>query len=53
VDFLGNGSWKKYKVFEMPANGYHHHEFPDGFSTHWARITANRDCTATAYFMYN
>ncbi|MHC4364190.1 MAG: hypothetical protein ACYSTJ_01825, partial [Planctomycetota bacterium] len=53
VDFLGNGSWKKYEVFELPANGYHHHEFPGGFSAHWARITADSDCTATAYFIYN
>lgn len=53
VDFLGNGSWKKYEVFELPANDYHHHEFPDGFSAHWVRITADRDCTATAYFIYN
>lgn len=53
VDFLGNGSWKEYTVFKLPPNGYHHHEFPDGFSAHWARITADRDCTATVYFIYN
>ena len=31
VDFLGNGTWKKYKTFTVPAKGYVHHEFPDGF----------------------
>jgi hypothetical protein len=53
IDFLGDGFWKKYKVLKLPANGYEHYEFPDGFSAHWVRITANRDCTATAYFIYN
>jgi hypothetical protein len=53
VDFLGNGTWKKYTVFEVPANGYEPYEFPDGFSAHWVRVTANKDCTATAYIIYN
>jgi hypothetical protein len=53
VDFLGNGSWKAYYTFRVYNNGYLHHEFPDGFSAHWIRITANKKCQATAYFMYN
>ena len=53
VDFLGNGTWKKYKVFTMPAKGYVHHEFPDGFSAHWVRVSVDKDCKATVYFMYN
>jgi len=54
VDFLGNGTWKEYGTFEVyPEAGYLHHEFPDGFAAHWVRVTANKDCTATAYFMYN
>ncbi len=53
VDFLGDGSWKRYTELNVPAKGYVHHEFPDGFSAHWARITAERACAATAWFMYN
>ncbi len=53
VDFLGNGTWKKYKTFTVPAKGYVHHEFPDGFSAHWVRVSVDTDCKATAYFMYN
>jgi len=53
VDFLGDGTWKKYKAFTVPAKGYVHHEFPDGFSAHWVRVSVDKDCRATAYFMYN
>jgi hypothetical protein len=53
VDFLGDGSWKSYERFVVPANGYVHHEFPDGFSAHWVRVGVDTDCKATVYFMYN
>ncbi len=68
VDFLGNGTWRTYKIVEVPGNprtnrgvlgipaegqGYVHHEFPDGFSAHWVRVTVDTDCKATVYFMYN
>ncbi len=53
VDFLGNGSWYKYESFSVPAKGYVHHEFPDGFSAHWVRVKVDKACTATVYFMYN
>ena len=53
VDFLGNGTWKKYETFNVPPRGYLHHEFPDGFSAHWARVRADTECRATVYFMYN
>jgi len=53
VDFLGDGSWRPYQSFVVGANGYTHHEFPDGFSAHWARVKADNDCVATAYFVYN
>ena len=68
VDFLGNGSWRTYKSFDVSGNprkprgvlglpaageGYVHHEFPDGFSAHWVRVTIDTDCKATVYFMYN
>lgn len=53
VDFLGDGSWQWYDTYEVPAKGYQHHVFPDGYSAHWVRLKVDRACTATAYFMYN
>ena len=52
VDFLGDGAWNPYGAFEVPAHGYAHHEFPGGFSAHWVRVTADRGCRATAWFVY-
>ena len=28
------------------------HVLRDGYGAHWLRVTADRDCTATATFMY-
>lgn len=52
VDFLGDGTWHRYETLVVPAAGYEHHEFPAGFSAHWVRVTADRDCRATAEFTY-
>ena len=52
VDFLGNGTWKRYAQLTVPAGEYVHHEFPAGYSAHWVRLTANMDCQVTAYFTY-
>ncbi len=54
VDILGDGHWMPYKSFDLgPGNPYVHHEFPHAFACHWVRLRSNRDCTATAHFMYN
>ena len=52
VDFLGNGSWKRYADFALAAGEYQHHSFPPGYSAHWARLVCSADCVATAYFTY-
>lgn len=52
VDFLGTQKWKTYDEISVPQDGYVHREFPDAFSAHWVRITADSACTATAYFLY-
>jgi len=52
VDFLGNGSFQTYQVLPVPAGGYNYHVFPIGFSAHWARLVADKPCTATAQFVY-
>lgn len=54
VDFIGNGSWKKYDDIAIEPNGYKHVEFPDAFSAHWVRVKVDQACSkATAYFIYN
>jgi hypothetical protein len=52
VDFLGDGEWRSYGKFDVAGGAYLHHEFPGGFSAHWVRLVADKDCTATAYFTY-
>ena len=52
VDFLGTQNWQPYGRYEVAPTGYHHHEFPPGFSAHWLRVVAERACEATAYLTY-
>ncbi|MCX7804469.1 MAG: hypothetical protein N3A38_04680 [Planctomycetota bacterium] len=53
ADFLGDDSrWVSYAKLRVDGGGYLHHEFPAGFSAHWVRLVADRDCRATAWFTY-
>jgi len=52
VDFLGDSTWVVYADEVVPAGGYAHYEFPDGFSAHWVRLRCNKPCVATAHFVY-
>lgn len=53
IDFKGTGDWHTYQTLKVPAKGYLHHEFPTGFSAHWVRITVNKGCKTTVYFVYS
>jgi hypothetical protein len=53
VDPLGDGSWQLYQTITVTAGAYQHHEFPAGFSAHWLRLVADRDCVATAHLHYS
>jgi hypothetical protein len=53
VDFLGDGTWRRYGSFTVEPGGYVHHEFPDGYSAHWVRVRAGRACRASVQLMYN
>ena len=54
VDFLGDGSWRPYRSFRVaPPERYIHHEFPNGFSSHWVRARVDKECVATVYLFYN
>ena len=52
IDFLGNGVWNSYGAVEVGPGEYKYHVLPDGFSAHWLRLTASRDCVATAQLHY-
>ena len=53
IDFKGTGSWVRYTTLKTNEDGYAFHVFPEGFSAHWARLTANKNGIATAQFMYS
>jgi len=53
VDFIGSEEWTAYQTITVPANGYVHHEFPDGYQAHWVRLVTDRPTSATAIFFYN
>lgn len=51
VDVDHNG-WKEYRKFKVPAGKTIEHIFPDGYSAHWIRATADKDCRATVWLKY-
>ncbi len=52
VDFMGDGAWAGYTELDVAPGAYVPHVFPTGYSAHWVRVSADRDCQATAYFTY-
>ncbi len=52
IDFDLNG-WYQYKTLKLPAGKAVQHVFPDGFSAHWIRAVADKDCNATVWLSYN
>jgi hypothetical protein len=52
VDFLCDGTWKEYGRFTVSPGSEFRHEFPDGFSAHWVRLKGDKDCLASAIFVY-
>ena len=51
IDFDHRG-FRTYKTLDVPAGRKLVHCFGKGFHAHWARVTSDRDCTATAWFVY-
>jgi hypothetical protein len=52
VDVYNRGVWKLYKEFTVPAGELMEHSFDASFVAHWVRVVADRDCQATATFVY-
>ena len=41
-----------YQTFQVEAGRTLTHKFPEGYVAHWVRVTADKDVTATAWFVY-
>lgn len=52
VDLAGDGIWLRYATFPVAPGKKLTHAFPAGYSAHWIRLTADRDCKATATLTY-
>jgi len=52
VDIDGTGIWVPYRSFQVPPGETLTHGFPEGYSAYWVRATADKDCVATALFVY-
>ncbi|NCI46578.1 hypothetical protein [Sediminibacterium soli] len=50
VDLMG---WHQYKKIKVPAGKTIHYTFPDGYSAHWIRAVADKDCKATVWLKYD
>jgi hypothetical protein len=51
IDFDHQG-FRTYKTLKVPAGKRLVHRFDKGFHAHWVRVSSDRDCTATAWFVY-
>ena len=52
VDVTGRGLWKTYDEIPVEPGDLLVHEFPAGYAAHWVRLSTDRDCRATAHFIY-
>jgi hypothetical protein len=49
---VAHRGWHPYATLPVPAGQTVTHQFPAGYAAHWVRVKADRDCTATALFLY-
>lgn len=52
VNPMGHGPWMVYKEISIEQGKTIDHLFEDDFKARWVRINADRDCEATAWFVY-
>ncbi len=52
IDATGTGAWSVYESVAVPEQGYRFYIFPADVAGEWIRVSADRSCTATAYFHY-
>lgn len=49
---VDHSGWHSLETFGLKAGKTATYQFPDGFNAHWIRFVADRDCTATAWLIY-
>ena len=52
LDARGDGTWQTHTSVTVPRNAYRHFILPPDLEAAWLRLTADRDCLATAYLSY-
>ena len=52
LDILGDGTFVAAERITVGSGEHRTHCFAPGFSAHWVRLVADRDCQATAQFVY-
>jgi len=52
VDYLANNTWHIYDKIIVKPGEKAMHSFPIGFNAHWVRVAVDKDCKATAWFVY-
>ncbi len=53
IDIAATGQWATFKTVEVKPGETFNFTFPEGYSAHWIRFTTDKDCTATAWLMYD
>lgn len=53
VDPTGNGDWMEYAVYQVKPGEKLIKQFPANFSARWVRLVPDKNCKATAWFVYN
>lgn len=53
VNPMGHGPWMVYKEILVKPGETVDYIFPDNFQTRWVRLIADKDCDATAWFVYD
>ena len=47
------GVWNNYEKIRVKPGEEAEFSFPEGFSAHWVRLVADKDCAALAIFTYS
>jgi hypothetical protein len=50
---VGHGPWMTWEEFSVKPGETLSYEFPRWLEARWIRFTANRDCSATAWLVYD
>jgi hypothetical protein len=53
ADPTGNGNWMLYKKLSVASGETFEYTFPDSFQSRWIRFSSNKNCSATAWLLYN